>query len=537
MKKKVIFFILILAIAAGIFFRAHNLNYPFLINDEMHIAVGILKMHHVSFEFGMMALWNHPPLGRWVQGIFTIPLYDSSFEILKYIPVHLFALSHLAFLPVKKALFAMRLNSLFLGLLSMLFVYLTAKKIYSKETALWATALFSLSLDFIVYSRIIFMEVSMIFFTITSVYVYVQYLYFTKPDHSLKKRILLILFLVSLTFLVNTRQFQPLIIAASLLLHFLVYNYAKFKDVTKTLVASIELITIYVISALATVLFIYSPLPPKEFSHSSILQFGFNAPRILEVLLLRNSYISLLGIIFIIVFCLSQRKRIKSYLLKFENIASKEMLPVFLFVFGFLAMSPFKFVPKYELIRYSVFLLLYLVIIEAEVFRRAVNNKNNFFVVIIVIVFLASGYQIYVAGNQDVPFLPSSNFNVPGYGIGRFEGLFNFSIYDELEKLGNPDILTDEYRLLLFYKGNVDIEPIVEGSDFCNQKYFDYLKENRVLIVEESDFMQDTYGSCESFRKQNFTKVKEFVLKGRYEDYEGDNYFPRDGALTMYILS
>ncbi len=508
--KKILIFILILSIIFGVFFRFYNLNYPFFCEDDAIFAVSSLKIHHQGFKDGVQYVWNHPPLGKYLAGILTKGQYDESFKILSIIPPQMFGWAHLAFKPLQKTILNIRLSYFFFGILILLFVFLLTNKIYSTETALWATVLTSLSLDFISFSRNLYPEQFMIFFTLACSYFYINYLYKNK-----NKVINLILFAISLLFLLGSRQFQPVMIAFFFLFHYI--GYVFFKALKNKVKFSkffyFDIIFIYIVVIIITFI-LYNPLPPSQFTHSGIIKFGFQFHKLIGVMIFRNSYLSLIGLILTTLILFQKRGNVITFIKNPNKWFKKDNFIIYMFTASFLSMLFFNF-PFVSISRYSCFILIFLIIIEANTINKLLKSKRKMIIYIIVLIGLLLTFnQLYETSRDHPPFILNSNFNIDNFALmPDAEGVYNHSIYEELNNMGSPSIITNIPWLATYYTGETFIPPL-PNSGLCSKEYFELLKKNNasLVIYDPIFFTEQNWASCESFRQLNFQKTKTFKL-------------------------
>ncbi len=510
-KSKIIFIILIFAILFGIFFRVYDLNHPFIPIDDQVFVVGTLKMHHQSFQDGVKYVWNHPPLGKYMAGIFTIGMYDESFEVLKHIPPQMFGYAHLAYQPLKKTIYRIHLSYLFFGILSIMLIYIITKKIYSEEAALWAAALFSLSLDFISFSRAFYPEQFMVFLTLATLYFYMEFVYFSK------KKIHLLFFTISLLFLVNSRQFQPVLIAMTFLAHYLLKKYVEIRDIQKAIDAVMNFIFSYIVVAILT-FFLYRPLPPAEFTHSGLLVFGFQLHKIIEVLIFRNSYISLLALVFLTYFSYKNIHYVKILIKDPKILFGYKMIIPYLFIASILSMMFFNF-PYTSLSRYLCVILAFAIILEGVAIEKVMRLNKKALYIIVTIFLVLSLFQIFNASRESPPFISNSNFEIDRLSLlpNIFGTGYSHTIYEELEKIGNPSVITNLAWLATYYEGNI-IMPPLPNANSCNQEHFDVLRDSGAILVVMSPnfFSSEPWASCEEFRSLDFIKIKSLSLKDQY---------------------
>jgi len=264
--------------------------------------------------------------------------------------------------------------------------------------------------------------------------------------------------MVSLLFLVNSRPFQPILIAIIFLAHYLLKKYTETRSIEKTINRTITFIFSYIAIAVLTLL-LYRPLPPPQFTHSYAIQFGFQLHKIIEVLIFRNSYISLLGMMFLTYFTYKNIGYIKKLIKNPKKAFGYKMIIPYFFIANILSMVFFNF-PYGAISRYSFGILLFAIILQGVAIERVIKSNKKVLYVIVAIFLLLSLYQVYDASKEHPPFVLNSNFNVEKFGlIQNAYGGYNHTIYEELEKMGNPPVITNLVWLAIYYEGEVIMPP------------------------------------------------------------------------------
>jgi hypothetical protein len=305
------------------------------------------------------------------------------------------------------------------------------------------------------------------------------------------------------------------------LFHYALLNFSKTKSIIETFKKIIPILIVYGLTTLLTFLFIYNPLPPSEFTHSTLLAFGFQIIKLIEILIFRNSYLALFGLALACGWVIFYRKKILTNFKKFSFSLSyltslKALLPV-LFLLSFISFLPFNF-PYYSLSRWSSFILLFFLLAIAPIFSDLEEKKKKWFTILAIIFLLIASYQIYEASKDHPPFILNANFNAEKYPLmpDTYGTGYNYSIYSYFSEINNPPVVTNLGWFSTFYEGEILFTPL-PNTDLCSNQYFEYLKNNNVrLLVRYPDFFtKEPWASCEEFRQQNFSLEKEFQLVGK----------------------
>ena len=174
-SKNWIYFCLVILILLGVFLRVDSISSNYLLPDEPHIMTSALKFHHEGFLEGATYSADHPPLAKWVMGLSTISS-ESDFSVLVFVKMGMRVYSLLSIEPIKQNYVSMLYISLLMGVLFLVFVFLLTWKIFNLDSALWATALVSLSAQLITYSRHVFFENYFLAFLVIGLFFYYLFL-------------------------------------------------------------------------------------------------------------------------------------------------------------------------------------------------------------------------------------------------------------------------------------------------------------------------------------------------------------------------
>jgi hypothetical protein len=163
--------------------------------------------------------------------------------------------------------------------------------------------------------------------------------------------------------------------------------------------------------------------------------------------------------------------------------------------------------------RYICHIFALLIIMQGYVISKLTEKNNKIINIILILVILTTFFQIYQASNSNPPFVLDSNFNSEKFALMQdvYGDGFNYSIYQELEERGNPQIMTNLIWLSTFYDGEVFPTPL-EQFGMCTDEFYDELREKKMLIIVNTPdfFTRQPWASCESFRRNEFVLVKEF---------------------------
>ncbi|MBI2084702.1 MAG: phospholipid carrier-dependent glycosyltransferase [Candidatus Aenigmarchaeota archaeon] len=471
--------VLIIFIFAGIFFRFYNLAIP-LQGDEVIYGIASMKFHQESYEAGKDYVLEHPPLGKWLVGL-PSKFIDANYDTFKLLGKDMFVWAYMGYDALGKNYVALRTMVAVGGVLSLILIFLIARKLFGTTAALWSTALASLSFELVGFSRMIFMETPMILFSLLTLYVYLHYL-----DSSNKKRILYLgLFFISLVATLLTRHIQPLF----LLPIFAVCQFALNKNLKENLYVLLFLGLSYYL--------VFHIIFPQDiigyggsrFGYSSI--FGFFSFKLFDVvmsLLVRNSLLFLASLCSL------------GYIgYKIVNKKQKmELNPVLIF---FIMSAAMFSILSFPLPRHYIFMFIPLYILGGYALHYA--SKNRILKLGLVALAIVNVGMLAFYSPQ---FLTYTNF-----GISGFESVPN--AYDQFSNLRNrlnalndtERLVTNDPNLLIFFESQkMPIPPAVEPV--CNNATISTLDLDNITVLyaphsSKLDFENDPY-ICPLFKSK-----------------------------------
>ncbi len=509
---KVIRFILLACIFLGVLFRFIGLDNEYLWDDEQTSLISIAKAQHQSFFDGALYFQEHPPLGRWIQGLPTL-FIDSDYGLLRVLGPNFFAWKHIALTVIEDTYVAVRLMNVLIGLLGLLFGFLIVKKLYGFDAALWTTALMSLSFDIIGYTRHEGLWKILSFsFSLGCLYFYILYLDYRQQDKLHHKLLSLGLSMLFLIMALGSRNFDPLFIMITLLAcQFLLHHRTK------------DLLENFIFAALVGLCYAFVfrflyPAPAQQFArdHLGVQSFtdlfGFTFIGLLKNVMLRNSlaftfsFLLLLWTAFTVVktFRADKKTRFLSLLLQqIEHHRLTFVLVLYALVsFGGLGFSKFGASPSYNLSLFAALFLLFGPAIQRLQTKRIVPYC-------VIFLLLISLGQLIVGFPYSVWTYSNLSLGAPFFSTAYEKDAVD-SIIDDLAILGNPPLMTDNVNLLLFYPGQA-VPLIVSQDPRCNENTFAQAKMAKANVVLKTNDPADQY-ICALYQ----TRIQ--FLKG----FEGD---------------
>src|SRR3989338_2442166 len=154
-------------IVFGIIMRFLSLN-SYIYYDETQITISAIKFHHESFDACRYFQPEHPPLARWLIGLPSMFVSEYNMAVTYEEGKHFgnYEFTYMFYRELAANLIPTRFMAAIIGFLTVMFVYILTIKIFNSGAALFSSALCSLSLYFLFYSTVNFMEIYMAFFSV-----------------------------------------------------------------------------------------------------------------------------------------------------------------------------------------------------------------------------------------------------------------------------------------------------------------------------------------------------------------------------------
>jgi hypothetical protein len=204
--KKAVIAYLIIMVAISLYLKSYIGAIP--IGDErLYAAAGVQAVN------GKIFIYEHPPISYYLFGLST-PFIPLDYGPVLELPGNwYYGLSHPVIVGViSQALPAMRIIPIIISFLLAGVMFYYSKRLYGVRAALLVFFMASLSINILLYSSVLMMEIVMLFFGTTTILFYVlDYM----PTRTQKNG--LILFIL-LTLTLGTRALQPFIILAIILI-------------------------------------------------------------------------------------------------------------------------------------------------------------------------------------------------------------------------------------------------------------------------------------------------------------------------------
>ncbi len=439
MREKYVKYFLIFVIFIGVVFRLLSLN-NYLFEDEALQIVSGMKFFHQSYADGLNYVSEHPPIARFLIGLPSI-FIKSDYSSLKSATPGFYWFTYSNHTPLKDNFLQARFFTIIIGILTICFTYLIAKKLFGRIAALWSAALVSISADFIFYSSHTFLEIYMLFFSLAAIYFYLKFL---DAKNKQEKYIFGFLLFFFLFMELGSRAFNALFLAASLP----IANFISNRKINK------EFLVIAAISAIAVILIYTSIWPPDlqkkifELKGSATSIFGISFAQEIAGIFLRNSYIFLFSILLLIpaVYDFCKNKKFNSlFNRKFSIITTFFILSFFSLGITNLSSSETAYM------RYIS--LLFIPLSIAGGYALAKYSQSRIILslsIIIIAVTIINISQLLPNHIQDY-----SNFGISQYRLFPSDEINKAE--EELKYLNennNPAALTNEPNILIFYIKN-----------------------------------------------------------------------------------
>jgi|GEM_PF-3538418 len=196
-NRKAVIAYAIIILALSLYLKSGLDAFP--IGDErLYAAAGIQAAR------GKIFIYEHPPVSYFMFGLSTY-LMPLDYDIVMQLPQNMYyGISHPAVIEVlRNALPGMRLVPILFSFLLAGVMFYYSRRLYGTRPALLVFFMVSLSINLLLYSTVLMMEIVMLFFGTTTVLFYaLDYV----PDRTQKKALVLF---VLMTLTLGTRSLQP----------------------------------------------------------------------------------------------------------------------------------------------------------------------------------------------------------------------------------------------------------------------------------------------------------------------------------------
>ncbi len=435
---------LVILILFGVFFRFYNLNVP-LNGDEVIFGISAIKTHQQSFEAGKDYVKEHPPLGKFIIGLPSI-FIEADYEPLKLLGPDMFVWGYAAYDALSKNYVAIRVMEAVEGVAALFLIFLIGNRLFGLRAAIWSTVVASLSFEMVGYSRVIFLENSLVVFALLTLLLYLNYI-----KSAGKKRFLYLgLFFVSITATLLTRHIQPLF----MLPIFAISQFVVNKDIKENIYFLILLGAAYYL--VFTIIFPQDIIGfgQSRFGFSNALGFfSFRMHTVMGHLILRNSFLFLAALV------------ASSYLV-YRHASKKEKFDVHPTIIVFFILSFIIFsVLSFTLPRHYIFMFLPLYLISGYALDKITAHK-----ILLWLVLAIAAFNVVQLAQTSPYFLTYSNF-----GFEQFQSFPNEEaalLEKRLEILnseGTTFVISNDFNTLAFFKGDKAALPPSLGETCSNE--------------------------------------------------------------------
>lgn len=492
LNKIQIFLIIILLL--GVFLRLYDLSSPHTHLDEIVILTSALKFQHQSYEAGNLFSPEHPPIAKLLMGLPTL-LIDADYTSLTYLSNSMYVYMFTIFDIIARTYTSVRLMSALFGIFSILLCFLITKKLFGLDAALWSSLLMSTSFDLLLYSRLIFMDIFMVTFTLLTIYLYILYI---NQKNENNKALLLILFTLSMILTLGSRSFQPiLLIPIFTITHLLIVKW----DIKEKLEIPLACIIAFVISYLflyGSDQFLYSVGIFDAIGTQTSGLFQMNILLTTASLVLRNSYIFAFSVLAICYTLITKPKTIKRYVSENNN----SYILIIFFIISYLTLS----FTKYTIMRYTIFLFIPIYIIGGKIITNL--NKNRIISILTIIILLVSLTYNFLEFPYDTTY---TNFNIGGFETLNnieFEASEKAIIY--LSEKNYDFIISNSVDILISDEIKNKIPLMISQSENCQPEiYTAYSSGNNTIVYFGYDIKNDPY-ICEHIRTSELKELKSY---------------------------
>lgn len=494
-KSLYLYYFLILSIFLGILVRFYGIGNAWIEGDEPLTMISGIKLNHENNPYDpRLFLYENPPVARWFTG-FPTRFIDTDFSPTVSIPLNLNVLSY--FVPFKEIYVQTRLVSALFGALSVLLVFLITRNLFGLKAGIWGAVSASMSFDLIFYSRWTLTEAMFVGLALLTLYFYILYL---QEKNSMRRLLFMGLTAVFFTLALGTRSFTPLFLIPALLLSQFLINRGKIKENI--------LFTVLLLAGIYVFLSVFYPPEVRAlaqklhgvYSLSGVIKFSL--PDVLLVNIYRNSYLYVFSLLLLLyegfVYLMKSKDRIslKSLTDYLKNPAPSFAIVLLLIV----SLAGFTFT-KYSLPRYQVLLFIPLFILAGKPLEKAAENKALsillVFLVAINILFFVKVYPYY-SEYQNFYFGKCGDYMISCSSTGWQNHIPELKeAMSYLGGFGNPPVMTNEFNVLTFYKG--EAIPLITYDSRCNPNDVKQLVSTHKYIVywgargAQADLRNDTY--------------------------------------------
>lgn len=510
-NSKYLYYFLIFSILVGIFVRFWGIGESYLEGDESIWMVSSIKLHFPSAYDPRLYGYEHPPTARWFIGL-PAKFINADFGPTMAIPMEMFVYNY--FVPFKEVYVPTRMVSAIFGLFSVVLVFLISRNLFGLKAAIWSTVLASLSFDLIFFSRWTLSESVFIGLALFTIYFYIKYLQEKAPE---KRLVLMIAAIIFFTLALGTRAFTPMFLIPVLIISQLLLNRKFIK----------ENMIFFVLLAVGIYMNFYVIWPPEVrdlgqklhgvYSASDILKFS--ALDVVLVNVYRNSYLYLFSILLLLYNCIIFFKRNPDGATTYNKLSNYIKNPnssLVIWLLLIVSIGGFTFT-KYTQTKYMVILFVPIYILLGSVLEKASKNRILSFILIFLVainfLFFARAYPYY-SEYQNFYFGKCGDYMISCSSTGWQNHIPELKqAISYLEGVGTPPVMTNEFNILAFYKG--DTIPLIATDPRCNLNDVAGLAKKYKYIVywgsrgAQTDLRIDPY-FCQYLRQLPMDLVKTF---------------------------
>ena len=481
--KKIIRVLLLCLIILSIGMRFYKIDVFSVDSDELLHMTRALKFHQQGFKAGREFVSPHVPLGAWTLGI-PSKFIKADYKPLKLIGGNMFIWSYLAYDALSKNYIPMRMVAALCGSLTILFIFLIAKKIFGTDAGLWAACISALSSDMFGASRAGMLGGFMLFYTSGTIYFFIKY----QTERWFRKYLFLLANMIFLIFALMSRLYQPLfLIPILIIIQFLLNRGLPSLQKNITFVVGV-LICVYISF---NIIFPPSFIMTSEMNLNSSL-FGAGLLDLLIIFITRNSYLFLFSEILLIIvgidFLTKKEEGKRRFTMKkLKEYFHRGELSLILLVYFIITFIPLMFVKsEFLYARYISFLFIPIFVLGGYAVSRMIRKKGVM-ILVLLLLFVNTFFLVYNFPNGIFFYSNFGLYSTFGHQSSGMLGGANEYTNDILDYLNGSYLVSNYADVLIKYKYDKDSIPI-PNEERCNQEYFAKLKEKngKVLYYESS---------------------------------------------------
>jgi 4-amino-4-deoxy-L-arabinose transferase-like glycosyltransferase len=458
--------LLVAVILVGVLARFSYIGAHYLNGDEEFYIVAAQKFHAGS-DYDVR-LWNYhaPPVAKYLMSL-SLAGTDVDYSIPYAIPPNLWVWNYVAYESIGQVYPLIRYVSAVIGTLFIVLVFLIGKELFGKTAGLWAAASAAISIDYIMLSRAVLVDMFLYAFIASTIFFYIKYRKTGRAYHLLG-------FFVSLILMFGSKNAQWVVVIPPLL-------YVEIAGNKKRILKTINFLIVMGAAWFIHSSFVY----PPEFSQPAYEFFTGGANKniiephlwtVFKSLISVNSYFYLAVFAFTAAFYLAALGlgRGKIGWTKIKRHLLYPTPHTFLLFVAIVSLGAFSLTSLSINSKYIGQTSIPFFVLGGFVVTRLWKRRPLQWAFVGLLIVGAFSAVWYFPSYEDYPGQQVIRFSSPGRAVQPY--------LDFLNGLGNPRIVTNNLNLLLFYPGEAIPIPVA-NSPSCTPEFLDSLRDGGYLGV------------------------------------------------------